>query len=155
MAWWPMASCDQYSVFSMKEIIISVTVAVTLMLAAMFFTGQLGGSNTGPARPLGQAPKGDVQNVFSENGKQVIEINARGGYSPQLSVAKAGVPTIIRMKTAGTFDCSSSLSIPSLGVRLSLPSSGTKDIDVSPEQAVGTLSATCAMGMYNFQVQFQ
>lgn len=140
----------------MKEIVISVTVAVSLVLLAMFFTGTLntGSSAPGTARGAGEV-QGDGKNVFEENGKQVIEISARGGYAPRLSVAKANVPTIIRMKTSGTFDCSSALSIPSLGIRMSLPSSGTKDIEVPPQQAGGTLLGTCAMGMYNFQVQFQ
>lgn len=139
----------------MKEIIISVTVAVTLVLLAMFFTGTLNtGNSQGGTRGGVVADQGDGKNVYMENGKQVIEIAARGGYSPRFSAAKAGIPTIIRMKTAGTFDCSSSLSIATLGIRESLPSSGTKDIEVSSEQATGTLSATCAMGMYNFQIQF-
>lgn len=139
----------------MKEIIISVTVAVSLVLIAMFFTGTL---NTGGSAPRQAGGSGDSQgtaeNVSDEAGKQIIEISARGGYSPRLSVAKAGVPTIIRMKTSGTFDCSSALSIPSLGIRLSLPSSGTKDIDVPAQQPGSTLQATCAMGMYNFAIQF-
>lgn len=138
----------------MKEIIISVTVAVSLVLIAMFFTGTL---NTGgsPSAPRGGAPsQGDGKNVYEENGKQIVEISARGGYSPRLTVAKSDVPTIIRMKTSGTFDCSSALSIPSLGIRLSLPSSGTKDIEIPAQKSGSTLAGTCAMGMYNFSIQF-
>jgi plastocyanin domain-containing protein len=96
----------------------------------------------------------DGKNVFEENGKQIIEISARGGYAPRQSIAKSGIPTVIRMKTSGTFDCSSALSIPSLGIRLNLPSSGTKDIEIPAQQSGSTLAATCAMGMYNFQIQF-
>jgi plastocyanin domain-containing protein len=60
---------------------------------------------------------GDGNNVSIVDGKQVIEILARGGYSPRKTVAKAGVPTILRVKTQNTYDCSSALVIPALNYR--------------------------------------
>ncbi|HXK38433.1 MAG TPA: hypothetical protein VJ579_05200 [Candidatus Paceibacterota bacterium] len=140
----------------MKEIIISVTVAVSLVLIAMFFTGTLNtGSTTSEGKDVKVVEQGDGKNVFEEGGKQIIEITARGGYAPRNSIAKAGVPTIIRMKTSGTFDCSSALSIPSLAIRLNLPPSGVKDIEIPAQKAGSKLAATCSMGMYNFDIQFQ
>ncbi len=138
----------------MKEIFISVVVAVSLMLIGMFFAGRLsiGGAAQGDADSGNQA---SVQNVSMVDGKQIIEVTARGGYSPRFSVAKAGVPTVIRMKTEGTFDCSSIFTLPSLGIREALPSSGVKDIDIPAQVSGTTLTGTCAMGMYSLQVQFQ
>jgi len=93
-------------------------------------------------------------NVSIVEGKQVIQIIAKGGYSPRNSVAKAGMPTVLKIKTSGTFDCSSALVIPSLSYRANLPMSGETLIDV-PTQPVGsTLQGICAMGMYSFSVQF-
>ncbi len=95
------------------------------------------------------------QNVSMDNDKQIIEINAKGGYNPTVSLAKANVPTVLRVKTSSTFDCSSSLRIPSLGYFKNLPPTGTTDIDIPVQQPGATLSAVCGMGMYNFSVQFK
>ena len=103
----------------------------------------------------------DINNkeiVPAENEKtsepQVIEIQAKGGYTPRVSVAKAGVPTILRLNTNGTFDCSSSVRIPSMNIFKSLPQSGTTDIDLGV-QKTGTLQGMCGMGMYPFEINFQ
>lgn len=96
----------------------------------------------------------DGQNVHMENGTQVIEIKAGGGYSPAQSIAKAGIPTVIRFTTSGAFDCSSSIRIPSLNISKILPQSGTQDVDVGIQKA-GSLQGMCGMGMYPFSVKFQ
>lgn len=95
----------------------------------------------------------NVQNVTMADGKQIIEINAKGGYAPRISTAKAGIPTIVHFDTNGTFDCSASVRIPSLGISEVLPNSGSKDIDLGT-QKVGTLQGTCGMGMYPFEIRF-
>lgn len=94
------------------------------------------------------------ENVHMENGTQVIEIKAGGGYSPAQSVAKAGIPTVIRFTTNGAFDCSSSIRIPSLGISKILPQTGAQDIDIGTQKA-GPLQGMCGMGMYPFSVRFQ
>ncbi len=45
-------------------------------------------------------------NVSIINGIQIIEVQAKGGYSPRKSTAKAGLPTVLRFNTNGTFDSS-------------------------------------------------
>ena len=87
-------------------------------------------------------------------GKQVIEIDAKGGYSPRVTLAKANTPTTIKIKTSGTFDCSSAVTIPKIGYRANLPSSGVTDIEIPPQKPGATIQGLCAMGMYNFQVRF-
>lgn len=96
----------------------------------------------------------NVNNVSIVDGKQIIEITAKGGYLPRKSVAKAGVPTIIRFKTNGTFDCSSNIRISSLNIFKSLPQTGTIDIDIGSVK-VGLLRGSCGMGMYPFEIDFQ
>jgi plastocyanin domain-containing protein len=93
-------------------------------------------------------------NVVTTEGKQVIEIDAKGGYSPRTTSAKAGVPTVLKVKTSGTFDCSSSLVIPSISYRKNLPPSGETLIDLPPQEVGYVLRGTCSMGMYNFEVVF-
>ena len=94
-------------------------------------------------------------NVSIVDGKQIVEISAKGGYSPRRSVAKAGVPTTLRVKTNGTFDCSGSLVIPSINYQESLPMSGSTDITLPTEEKGKTVQGFCAMGMYSFQVEFE
>jgi plastocyanin domain-containing protein len=104
----------------------------------------------------GTIESGDASsNVSLENGKQIIEIKAKGGYAPRITTAKANLPTILRVVTNGTFDCSSSLRIPALNYSQNLPPSGTTDIEVSAQPNGSTLKALCSMGMYNFSIQFK
>ncbi len=93
-------------------------------------------------------------NVSNVDGKQVIEISVKGGYFPRVSAAKANLPTILKMKTNGTFDCSSALVIPSLNYRTNLPLSGEKLIELPPQAAGTTMQGICSMGMYSFSINF-
>ena len=124
---------------------ILVVVAGALIGGAILFAGSSGGKGTAAS----------VANVSVREGKQVVEIDAKGGYTPKLTVAKAGMLTVLRMKTNGTFDCSASVVIPSLSYRQFLPSTGNTDIEVPPQQSGTTLQGLCAMGMYHFAVQFK
>ncbi len=127
--------------------IISILVATVLIGGAIvFFGGNKNSNNT--AMP--QA----ANNVSIVDGKQVITINAKGGYSPKVTTAKAGIPTIIKVNTQGTFDCSSALTIPSLGYRSNLPPSGETLSDIPAQSAGTSMRGLCAMGMYNFTINF-
>jgi plastocyanin domain-containing protein len=127
----------------MKGIIISIIIAVLLFLGAMMLSSKQSQSTSIPAN-----------NVSVIDGKQIIEIKAKGGYQPRTSVGKAGIPTVIRFNTDGTFDCSASVRIPSLNISKILPQSGSVDIDIGIPQA-GILRGTCGMGMYPFAIDFQ
>lgn len=112
----------------------------------------------GSVRPLSvvetSAPSVPANNVFQQGSTQVIEIVAKGGYFPTLSEAKANVPTILRVKTSNTMDCSLILAIPSMRYQARLPFDGSTDIQL-PAQAPGTtLTALCGMGMYSFDIRF-
>ncbi len=93
-------------------------------------------------------------NVSSQDGKQIIVLTAKGGYTPRRSVAKAGIPTVLRVNTNGTFDCSSAIRIPELKLSKNLPPTGETDIDLGTPKA-GLFSGTCGMGMYPFEIDFQ
>ena len=102
----------------------------------------------------GKAIVASVSNVSVIDGKQIIEIGAKGGYSPTLTAAKANMPTVVRVQTNGTFDCSSAITIPSIGYRANLPPTGSTDIEV-PSQTAGTsMHIVCAMGMRSALVNF-
>ncbi|MSU55291.1 MAG: hypothetical protein EXS46_01995 [Candidatus Taylorbacteria bacterium] len=124
--------------------------AVSVIIAAIMIGGAIvliGGSSTS------NQPVANVHNVSMEQGKQVVELRAKGGFAPRTSSAKSGVPTVLRLNTDGTFDCSSSVRIPSLGISKILPATGTTEIDLGA-QPKGTLSGTCGMGMYPFEIVF-
>lgn len=96
----------------------------------------------------------DRNNVTIEEGVQIVKVTAKGGYLPRRSLAKAGLPTILRFDTEGTFDCSSAVRIPSLDISRNLPISGLTDIELGSPEA-GTLQGSCSMGMYPFEIVFQ
>jgi plastocyanin domain-containing protein len=95
-----------------------------------------------------------AQNIEIKNGVQYITINARGGYSPKVSFAKAGIPTKLIMKTNGAYDCSASLVIRSIGFQKILPQTGETEIDLGTKKVGETLQGVCGMGMYNFLINF-
>lgn len=129
----------------MKSIFVSVAFSVLLVGGAFWLVS---------LNP--DAVNDGVESAVSiSDGKQVIDISAKGGYSPRLVTAKAGMPTILRVSTNGTFDCSASLVIPKLSYQKFLQPSGKEDIIIAPEQAQGTLQGLCSMGMYNFQIKFE
>ncbi|MEK7642598.1 MAG: hypothetical protein AAB392_02260 [Patescibacteria group bacterium] len=129
--------------------------ATIILLIGLLIWGWIlfGGEN---AISQSNEPKNNLyeDNVRIEDGKQIITIRAKGGYYPRKTEAKAEIPTIIRMETNGTFDCSSALVIPSLKYRKSLPISGITEIEVPAQKAGSTLDGLCSMGMYNFAINF-
>lgn len=129
----------------MRSTIISIVVAVVLIGGALILAQNNG---TGPEDNL------PVNNVSIQGGVQIVEIRAKGGYQPRTSVAKAGLPTVLRFNTNGTFDCSAAVIIPSLGISKFLPASGATDIDLGAQQS-GRLQGSCGMGMYPFEIDFQ
>lgn len=128
----------------MKSTTVSIFIAAGIIAGAVLLSGGGAGSDTNAV----------AHNVSVVDGKQIIEIQAKGGYQPRKSVAKSGLPTILRFDTSGTFDCSSSVRIPALGISKIFPQTGTTDIDLGLAQA-GTLQGTCGMGMYPFEIDFQ
>lgn len=126
------------------KIAISIIIASVLIVGAIVIAGQSGSQDVVIA----------VSNVSVVDGKQIVEIGVKGGYFPGVSSAKADMPTILRMKTQGSFDCSSAVLIPSIGYRANLPPAGKTDIVIPPQKSGAILQGSCAMGMYNFQIQF-
>ncbi|MEK7471070.1 MAG: cupredoxin domain-containing protein [Patescibacteria group bacterium] len=127
----------------MKNIAISILIALVLIVVAFMIAK--GRVSTTPS---------NVNNISVIDGKQIIDLTAKGGYSPGKSIAKAGIPTILRFTTNGTFDCSSSIRIPSMNVSKNLALAGITDIDLGSPK-VGILRGSCGMGMYPFEIDFQ
>lgn len=127
-----------------KPMIISIVFSLVIIIGAFWLTSFRTPSDAG-----------GMLSATIVDGTQFIDIAAKGGYSPRVVKAKAGMPTILRVTTNNTFDCSSSIVIPKLSYQKFLQPSQTEDIVITAEQARGTLQGLCSMGMYNFQIRFE
>ncbi len=122
-----------------------------IVVLALSLTGYLVMRVVSPAGGNQSTTDAVANNVTMVDGQQIVEITAKGGYTPRVSTVKAGVPTILRINTKGTFDCSSQIRVPSLDISQALPPSGVTDIALGTLKP-GTLDGTCGMGMYPFQL---
>lgn len=124
-----------------KVVLISIIIVLILIIGAIFVS-----------RP--NAEPSPVQNIETKEGVQYITISANGGYSPNTSEAKAGIPTKLIVKTGNTFDCSSSLVIKSINYRKILKQNSETEIDIGIPTSGEPFYGTCSMGMYNFKINF-
>lgn len=126
----------------MKSTVISIIIAAALIGGALMFATR--------------SPEvASTDNVSVENGIQIVTVTAKGRYSPTLTSAKANTPTVLRVETNGTFDCTSILRVPSVGLERNLPPTGSTDIELAPQKPGATVQGICAMGMYSFKVAFE
>jgi plastocyanin domain-containing protein len=131
----------------MNKIITGSIILTVVAIGGILMLLRNGGTETPVAT-------GNQTNVAVVDGKQIVQINAKGGYSPRVTVAKANMPTVINVQTNGTFDCSTALTVPVVGFRKMLPASGVTPIEIPPQQPGATIKGVCSMGMYNFAVNF-
>lgn len=122
-----------------KTVSIIVTLGLVVALGIIF----IGGNKNSES----------VQNVEMRDGIQYITINAKGGYFPKESTAKAGIPTKLIVKTNGTYDCSVALVVRSAGFQKLLPQTGETEIDLGTPKE-GQIDGVCGMGMYSFEINF-
>jgi len=98
--------------------------------------------------------EGSGDTISTSGDKQIIDLTAKGGYSPSVINAAADKDTILRVNTNNTFDCSTALTIPKLGVQKNLPSTGKTEIALGIQKAGAEINGTCSMGMYSFKIKF-
>lgn len=124
----------------MNKKILMITSLVLIMVVVIYVAN---GSET----PSGSSsPTSALQNTQIKSGIQYITIMAKGGYTPRVTVAKAGIPTRIIMKTEGTYDCSSALYIRSLGFQKILAQTAEEVIDAGTPDAGTEIQGVCSMG---------
>jgi len=121
-----------------KTVSIIITLGLVVALGFIFMGGD----------------KKSAQSVEIKDGVQYITIDAKGGYSPSVTTAKSGIPTKLIVKTNGTYDCSASLIIRSIGFQKILPQTGETEIDIGTPKMGEPLQGVCGMGMYSFQINF-
>jgi hypothetical protein len=136
----------------MKAILASSIFGLLLIAGAVIYSRSADEYNPAPIDNAGGAGM-KIDNVSVVDDVQIVELQAKGGYWPRKSVAQAGVPTILRFNTKGTFDCSSYIRIPSLKIAKALPQTGQTDIDLGIQEK-GVFRGSCGMGMYPFEIEF-
>jgi len=137
-----------------SKIAILVLGAAAVLAAAVFFAT----NHAAPSIPAASTPPASLNAVAvpaDTGNEQVIEITAKGGYTPRTSRAKAGAPLLLKIKTDGTYDCSAGLRIAAIGWSQTLDPTGEAAIQVPAQKAGTTLVGVCSMGMYNFQITFE
>ena len=135
----------------MKPTIIAILIVVVLIGASFVYSRNKDVSDDTRKEEIKEVKS----NVSVVDGKQIITIDARGGYFPQMTIAKADMPTIIKVETKSTFDCSSALVIPDLNYQKNLPPTAVTEIEVPPQKAGEEIQGLCSMGMYSFQIKFE
>lgn len=128
-----------------KNVVISILISIALIMGTLYFISGGLASFGGEVATL--------QNVEIRDGVQYVTITAKGGYSPSVTEVKEGLPTKLIVKTNGTYDCSASLVIRSVGFQKMLPPTGEEVIDIGTPKSGENVQGLCSMGMYNFQIK--
>ena len=127
-----------------KVIIIFSSLSISLILFFILITILIVNKPT-----IIDGVKASIDNI---TGNQIIYIKAKDGFSPKVNIVNSGRPSILKIDTNNTVDCSSTILIPKLGVNKILPASGQTDINV-PQMALGdTIDGTCSGGIYSFKI---
>lgn len=96
-----------------------------------------------------------ISQGLGSDGVQNLAVLAWQGYFPLKTTAKAGVPSVLRLYTHKTYDCSRAFGLPDLGLRAVLGPNGFKEFKIPAMKKGETLYGTCSMGMYDFEIVFQ
>ena len=100
---------------------------------------------------VGVASAAPLPGTLGSDGVQSITTHQdANGYSPANVVVYAGYPVHWTMQSSDTSTCAASLVVPGAGIRMRL-ALGANAIEL-PALPAGTLSYTCAMGMYGGKI---
>lgn len=128
-----------------KNTIISIIISIVLIGGTLYFVSD---------RPSSSSSEiAQSQNIEITDGVQYVTITAKGGYSPRITQIKGGLPTKLVVKTDGTYDCSASLVVRSVGFQKILQPTGEEIIDLGTPKSGDKVQGVCGMGMYNFQIK--
>jgi plastocyanin domain-containing protein len=130
-----------------KSTLNNIVIASVILLATIGFLLMLSNISSSQLNT-------NVNAVSISGDKQIIDVIAKGGYSPSVITAEANKETILRVNTNNTFDCSSALTIPKLGIQKNLPVTGETEIVLGSQKPGTEIEGTCSMGMYSFKIKF-
>ena len=96
-----------------------------------------------------------ADNVVIENNTQIITVRAKNGYLPAETTAKAGIPTILRLQTENTYDCSAAISIPQVNINQVLAATEQKDYYIGKREENSIITGSCSSGSGGFTIKFE
>ncbi len=128
-----------------KNTIISIIISLVLIGGTLYFISDRSASSSSEVA--------QSQNVEVRDGVQYVTVTAKGGYSPRVTQIQGGIPTKLVVKTDGTYDCSASLVVRSVGFQKILQPTGEEVIDLGTPKSGEKVQGVCGMGMYNFQIK--
>ena len=123
--------------------IATIIILLSALLASVIFFG--GSKDSG-------SESATLQNVEVRDGVQYVRIDAKGGYSPNITKVEANIPTKLIVKTSGTYDCSSTLVMRDFDIQKTLKPTGEEVIDLGVLKSGQEIDGTCGMGMYGFKI---
>jgi plastocyanin domain-containing protein len=88
------------------------------------------------------------------SGLQLVRIEVRGGYTPDVVRVRAGRPVRLDFFRNETNSCTEEVVIPEFGIRRYLPAHQTTAIEFTPEKA-GEFEFACGMGMVRGKIEVQ
>jgi plastocyanin domain-containing protein len=128
-----------------KNTIVSIFISLALIGGTLYFVSDRSSAT--------DEQVAQTQNVEIRDGVQYVTVSAKGGYSPRITGIKSGIPTKLIVKTEGTYDCSASLVVRSVGFQKILQPNGEEVIDLGIPKSGERIQGVCGMGMYNFQIK--
>ena len=105
---------------------------------------------------IGSNSSSNTSNTSSQrdDGKQVINIMAKGGYKPTSINAKADTDSVLRITTNKSYDCSSEIIIRAINYTKVLPPTGVTEVNIPAQKSGSSITGVCSMGMYQFNIKF-
>jgi len=103
----------------------------------------------------GDTETGSIPETTGEQEQQTIVVVASlGGYSPKVTYAKAGQPTVLIMQSQDAYGCERAFLIPQLEIAEILPENGNTAFDLGVQEEGTGIVGVCSMGMYYFEIFF-
>jgi Cu+-exporting ATPase len=84
-------------------------------------------------------------------GAQEVTVVVRGGYTPDLIVARRGVPLKLVFDRRETSPCSDEVVMPEFGIRRALPAFAKTALEIVPERP-GEFEFSCGMNMLHGKI---
>lgn len=90
--------------------------------------------------------RGAVEAGTNASGIQEIDINVKGGYSPDVVMVKHGRPVRLNFYRDETSSCSETVVLGDFGISRDLPAYRSTPVEFTPDKK-GTFDFTCGMNM--------
>ena len=87
----------------------------------------------------------------SAAGAQSVTVVVKGGYKPDLIVARQGIPLTMIFDRREESPCSDEIVLPEFGIRRALPAHARTELTITPRRT-GEFEFTCGMNMLHGKI---